>query len=118
MRSVRLAKEVPGVKKIVANDISKSAVEAIERNITHNNVESIVTANEDDARFVICATVACLKNDVYLLSIDSLYMHKLKGRENQFDVIDLDPYGSATPFLDAAVQAVKPQGQYKFDTLV
>merc|ERR1712113_1005456 len=28
----------------------------------------------------------------------------------QFDVIDLDPYGTAAPFLDAAVQAVSEGG--------
>lgn len=28
----------------------------------------------------------------------------------QFDVIDLDPYGSACPFVDGAVQAVKDGG--------
>jgi N2,N2-dimethylguanosine tRNA methyltransferase len=28
----------------------------------------------------------------------------------QFDVIDLDPYGSAAPFMDAAVQSVKDGG--------
>lgn len=49
-----------------------------------------------------------------MLCIYSLYMHKRKGRESRFDVIDLDPYGTATPFLDAAVQAVKPQGLHKF----
>lgn len=38
-----------------------------------------------------------------------MYNHK-SGRKEAFDVVDIDPYGSAVPFLDAAVQAVKPQG--------
>nr|XP_039255713.1 tRNA (guanine(26)-N(2))-dimethyltransferase-like [Styela clava] len=90
LRSVRLAKEVPGVKEIIANDLSKSAVEAIQRNIEHNKVQNLVTANEDDASIL-------------------MYNHKA-GRKAAFDVIDLDPYGTASPFLDAAVQAVRPQG--------
>ncbi len=37
-----------------------------------------------------------------------LYESREKGK--QFDVIDLDPYGTAAPFLDGAVQAVKSGG--------
>jgi tRNA G26 N,N-dimethylase Trm1 len=37
-----------------------------------------------------------------------LYNSREKGK--QFDVIDLDPYGTAAPFLDGAVQAVKNGG--------
>lgn len=37
-----------------------------------------------------------------------MYQHRL--RENQFDIIDLDPYGCPSVFLDSAVQAVKEGG--------
>jgi tRNA (guanine26-N2/guanine27-N2)-dimethyltransferase len=37
-----------------------------------------------------------------------MYNHREPGQ--QFDVVDLDPYGSAAPFLDAAVQAVADGG--------
>jgi tRNA (guanine26-N2/guanine27-N2)-dimethyltransferase len=33
-----------------------------------------------------------------------------RGRENRYDVVDLDPYGSPTPFLDSAVQSVSEGG--------
>lgn len=33
-----------------------------------------------------------------------------RNAEKQFDVVDLDPYGTAAPFLDGAVQAVKDGG--------
>jgi tRNA (guanine26-N2/guanine27-N2)-dimethyltransferase len=37
-----------------------------------------------------------------------MYSHRdLKAR---VDVVDLDPYGSAAPFIDAAVQCVKDEG--------
>lgn len=36
-----------------------------------------------------------------------MYQHR---KENQFDVIDLDPYGCPSIFLDSAVQAVKDGG--------
>lgn len=49
LRSIRYAHEVGGVVGIVANDFSKQAVECIERNITHNKVEDIVTSSYSDA---------------------------------------------------------------------
>ncbi|XP_076382619.1 tRNA (guanine(26)-N(2))-dimethyltransferase isoform X2 [Megalopta genalis] len=38
LRSIRYAKEVPGIKQIIANDISTKAVESIKRNIEHNGI--------------------------------------------------------------------------------
>lgn len=49
LRSIRYAKEIPGVKQIIANDLSKKAFEDIKTNIQDNKVEDIVTANLDDA---------------------------------------------------------------------
>lgn len=37
-------------------------------------------------------------------------MAQHKDPAAQFDVVDLDPYGTASPFLDGAVQAVKVGG--------
>lgn len=39
-------------------------------------------------------------------------MYESKARGELFDVIDLDPYGSPAPFLDAAVQAVSDGGEF------
>lgn len=49
LRSVRFAKEIEGIKKIVANDISRDAYELIKQNIIHNDVEDIVEATNSDA---------------------------------------------------------------------
>jgi tRNA (guanine26-N2/guanine27-N2)-dimethyltransferase len=49
LRSIRYAKEIPNVKKIIANDLSKSAVASIERNIKHNKVEDKVVSSHADA---------------------------------------------------------------------
>ena len=89
LRSVRFALEIPGVKKIVANDFSNVAVEYIKKNIEHNGVEEIVQPSLSDA---------------------SMVMYRHKHIKNRFDVVDVDPYGSPTPFLDAAVQSVKDGG--------
>ncbi|RZC38725.1 tRNA (guanine(26)-N(2))-dimethyltransferase, partial [Asbolus verrucosus] len=88
LRSIRYAKEVKGVKEIVANDISIKAVEDIKRNISDNSVEHLVVPSHDDA---------------------TMLMYKWR-KERRFDAIDLDPYGCPSIFLDSAVQAVKEGG--------
>jgi tRNA (guanine26-N2/guanine27-N2)-dimethyltransferase len=90
LRAVRYAKEIPGVREVVANDFSKAAVESIERNIKHNKVEDKVTASHGDASLV-------------------MYQNR-EPASARFDVVDLDPYGTAAPFLDAAVQSVQDGG--------
>ncbi|XP_011497883.1 PREDICTED: probable tRNA (guanine(26)-N(2))-dimethyltransferase [Ceratosolen solmsi marchali] len=87
LRSIRYAKEIPGISKIIANDISMKAVDTIKKNVIYNDVENIVIPNQDDATMVM-----------------------YKRRKEKFDVIDLDPYGSPTIFLDAAVQSLKDNG--------
>ena len=49
LRSIRYAKEIPGVREVVANDFSARAVENIKRNIKHNGVEDRVTSSHADA---------------------------------------------------------------------
>ncbi|XP_043940667.1 tRNA (guanine(26)-N(2))-dimethyltransferase [Protopterus annectens] len=89
LRSIRFAKEIPGVCNIVANDFSPTAVQLIKRNIQFNEVEHLVTPSLADA---------------------SKLMFERKGCRDRFDVIDIDPYGSPAMFLDTAVQAVSEGG--------
>lgn len=49
LRSIRYAKEIKGLKYVVANDISKEAIKAIEKNIAHNGVGDLVKASHEDA---------------------------------------------------------------------
>ena len=37
-----------------------------------------------------------------------MYNHRTEG--SRVDVVDLDPYGTASPFIDAAVQSVNDSG--------
>ncbi|KAI5303611.1 3-oxoacyl-[acyl-carrier-protein] synthase [Ascosphaera pollenicola] len=93
LRALRYAKEISFATKIVANDLSGSAIAAMKLNITHNGVGHVVEPSKGDA----CT-----------------FMYKTAGIDapasGKFDVIDLDPYGTAAPFLDAAVQAVSNGG--------
>lgn len=98
LRALRYAKEIPFATRIVSNDLSPPAINAIKVNISYNEVGQVVQPNLGDAR---------------------VYMYSLLGKEKaardgvnvgRFDVVDLDPYGTAVPFLDAAVQAVHDGG--------
>lgn len=89
LRSVRFAKEIQNLEKVVANDFDPVAVELIKRNIEHNQVGYIVEATQGDANFV---------------------MFKAMNEQMPFDVIDIDPYGSATPFIDLGVRSIADGG--------
>ncbi|XP_034252732.1 probable tRNA (guanine(26)-N(2))-dimethyltransferase isoform X2 [Thrips palmi] len=89
LRSIRYAKEVPGIKQIVANDLSPSAVESLKANIAYNKVEHLVSASHNDA---------------------SMVMYLNRPPAPRFDVVDLDPYGCPSHFLDGAVQSVASGG--------
>ncbi|KAI9506767.1 N2,N2-dimethylguanosine tRNA methyltransferase [Coemansia spiralis] len=89
LRSVRYAKEIDGIDHILTNDLLEDAVESIKRNVHFNGLsQSLVRANQGDA-------------------ISVMYSYRDKGR---FDVVDLDPYGTAAPFIDGAIHAVNKGG--------
>mmetsp|Transcript_13549 Transcript_13549/g.50424 ORF Transcript_13549/g.50424 Transcript_13549/m.50424 type:complete len:310 (-) Transcript_13549:7-936(-) len=91
LRSIRYAKEIVGIREIVVNDLSSSAVELAKTNVGYNGLpHDLVKVQQGDA-------------------MDVMYQARREGAE-KFDVIDLDPYGTAAPFLDAAVQAVSNGG--------
>lgn len=52
LRSIRYGKEIPYVDRIVANDISLKAVDSIKKNIEHNKMDHLITANHQDATYV------------------------------------------------------------------
>lgn len=45
-----------------------------------------------------------------------MFNHRLE--KNRVDVVDLDPYGTAAPFIDTAVQAVKDGGEVQFFRMI
>jgi tRNA (guanine26-N2/guanine27-N2)-dimethyltransferase len=89
LRSIRYSKEIKGVSNIVANDLDPNAVEHIKKNLELNNVPPTL--------------VEPMNSDV----IAHLYSSRIS---RPYDVIDLDPYGSASQFLDSAVQCARDGG--------
>ncbi|OIV90195.1 hypothetical protein TanjilG_01391 [Lupinus angustifolius] len=88
LRALRYAREVEGIGQVVALDNDSASVEACRRNIKFNGSVAVskVESHLADAR-------------VYMLT-----------HPNEFDMVDLDPYGSPSVFLDSAVQSVVDGG--------
>lgn len=129
LRSLRYWKEIPGVRTIVVNDLDPVAIELARENVIRNGMENSLakmahesissSANEKDEQKQRTPGITLQVGD----ATHELYMSRLPpflqpSQQNpsqlqqkpQYDVIDLDPYGSASPFLDGAVQAVKSGG--------
>jgi tRNA(guanine-26,N2-N2) methyltransferase len=114
LRAIRYWKEIPGVRKIIANDLDAEAVECIHRNCAFNEVptgEPGIVPNCDDA-ILLMQRLAMDQNLPYrLAAIDPATGHVLPNRPllqcEKVDVIDLDPYGTASPFIDSAMGAAK-----------
>ncbi|KAF2661162.1 TRM-domain-containing protein [Lophiostoma macrostomum CBS 122681] len=88
LRALRYAQEIPSSTAITANDLSQKATESIALNVKHNKLEDKITTNTGNA---------------------IAHMYSFVDKKG-YDVIDLDPYGTACPFLDAAIQAVNDEG--------
>ncbi|KAG7043912.1 N2 [Colletotrichum scovillei] len=102
LRALRYSHELPFVTSVTANDLTKSAIESIKLNMKHNGLEDKIVTSHDDAIAHMYRRIA-----------DDLSNRDRFGnpsKENKYDAIDLDPYGTAAPFLDAAVQAVRDDG--------
>ena len=56
------------------------------------------------------------QNNIFLSCSMLMYEHR-EPFSNRFDVIDLDPYGSPSIFLDSTVQAVKDGGGFVHSVL-
>lgn len=85
IRGIRYAKEIPGVKRAVVNDLNPLAVEFARENIVNNEVNQ-VSVCRDDANMIL---------------------RKCKGK---FDVIDIDPFGTPAPYIESAAANLRAEG--------
>ncbi|KAK2952522.1 putative tRNA (guanine26-N2/guanine27-N2)-dimethyltransferase [Blattamonas nauphoetae] len=90
LRALRYFSEIPQIHTATANDFDEDAVKAINDNITLNNFDrNRFHAHQGDATF---------------------FMNSAKNSHQYFDIIDLDPYGTAAPFLDSAILCLSEGG--------
>ncbi|KAG8920568.1 RNA methyltransferase tRNA(m5U54)methyltransferase [Tulasnella sp. 408] len=103
LRSIRYAKEIPLVKYVIANDLSPAATAAMRRNVELNGLGPS-TADPSPSGGGDLGKVRINEGD----ACDLMYSHR--PERLRVDVVDLDPYGTAAPFIDAAVQSIKDDG--------
>lgn len=77
IRGIRYKNEIDGVGHVSINDISELANEFEKHNVELNNLNDISIHNHDASIF-------------------------LRLNRGEFDVIDIDPFGTPSPFLDSA----------------
>ena len=77
IRGIRYKNEIDGVGEVSINDISELANQYERHNIELNNLEDIEVYQHDASMF-------------------------LRMKRGEFDVIDIDPFGTPSPFLDSA----------------
>ncbi len=89
VRAIRIAKEVRGIKKVVAGDVNPTAIELIEKNRKLNDLTEKIEIHHSGANRL-------------LIQYSSFHQ--------RFDVIDIDPFGSPREFFTSAIGALKPHG--------
>ncbi|KAG2157148.1 tRNA methyltransferase [Suillus clintonianus] len=112
LRSIRYAKEIPLVRFVIANDLSASATAAMKRNVELNGLGPSDPPESSSSASVVSehqplpdrGKVRINEGDACAL----MYNHRTE--KTRVDVVDLDPYGTAAPFIDAAVQCVNDGG--------
>lgn len=77
IRGIRYKNEIDNVGNVCINDISELANKYEQHNINLNNLEDIEVYQHDASMF-------------------------LRMKRGEFDVIDIDPFGTPSPFLDSA----------------
>ena len=83
LRSVRYMKEIEALRTLVANDIDPTATELMRKNFEFNS---------------------CPESKYQIYTEDAIdLMNMMRKEKRHFDVVDLDPYGTAVPFLESSI---------------
>lgn len=85
IRGIRYAKEIDGVSLAVVNDLNPLAVKLANENIQQNGLTNVKACREDA----------------------NLILRKCKGK---FDVVDIDPFGTPSPYVESAAASLKAGG--------
>lgn len=99
IRSLRIFKESKNVSSLLVNDVNTDAVNAIERNCKKNNIP-FVKQKKYLAKGMKTKKIFLYNKDANQLLLES----------HGFSYIDIDPFGTPNPFLDAAIKRVARGG--------
>mmetsp|Transcript_20210 Transcript_20210/g.49575 ORF Transcript_20210/g.49575 Transcript_20210/m.49575 type:complete len:558 (-) Transcript_20210:50-1723(-) len=113
LRSVRYWNEIAGVKHVTINDLEEAAVKRARGNIKNNKLDDVLLESNAEREHGICINHGDATHEMYMArrpNTASNLTPTQKKQQPMWNVIDLDPYGSAAPFLDGAVQGVESGG--------
>ncbi|KDQ12338.1 hypothetical protein BOTBODRAFT_34632 [Botryobasidium botryosum FD-172 SS1] len=127
LRSIRYAKEIPLVRYVIANDLSPEAVETMRKNVELNGLGpqrsgSLARINGGSTAPVSLDVAGANPTEPQNSARPNLgkvrvnegdacaLMYSHRAERSRVDVVDLDPYGTAAPFMDGAVQCVNDGG--------
>lgn len=85
IRGVRYAKEIEAVENVAISDINPLAVQYAEENIELNHLINVKVYKEDA----------------------NILLRKCRGK---FDIVDIDPFGTPSPFIESAGISLKAGG--------
>lgn len=85
IRGIRYSKEIEGVSMAVVNDLNPLAVELARENIAENSLANVKVCREDA----------------------NLLLRKCRGK---FDVVDIDPFGTPSPYVESAAASLRAGG--------
>ncbi|MFW9909712.1 MAG: hypothetical protein ACFFEF_14160 [Candidatus Thorarchaeota archaeon] len=88
VRTLRYLNEIPGDFTAVLFDVNPLAIETARKNIDRYNFSNRARVIRGDAKILILT----------------------ESREKRFDFVDVDPFGTPVPYLNAAVQSLNPRG--------
>lgn len=89
-RSIRVAKETPSVGKVILNDLNPIAIRAAKKSAKINCVSDKCSYSQKDVH-------------VFLNERNS-------NKKERYAIVDLDPFGSPSPYVDSLLRAVTDGG--------
>ncbi|MCE5215248.1 MAG: tRNA (guanine(26)-N(2))-dimethyltransferase [Methanobacterium sp.] len=85
IRGIRYAAELNGVMNVVINDLNPLAVQFIQSNILKNGLSNVEACKKDA----------------------NILLHSCRGK---FHVVDIDPFGTPSPYIESAAVSLKAGG--------
>ncbi|TFG08060.1 hypothetical protein EU522_00175 [Candidatus Thorarchaeota archaeon] len=88
VRTLRYLNECPGSFQALMFDANPQAIDTIRKNLVRNELTDRAAAMVGDAKTLLLT----------------------ESRGKRFDFVDVDPFGSPTPYLNASIQSLQPRG--------
>ncbi|SRR5579875_645190 len=88
-RGLRVARSVESVSQVFMNDVNPSAIALAKKSCEMNHLESKCTFSTSE----VCS-----------------FLVSREGIRDRFDIVDVDPFGTPSPFVDCAIRSVSDDG--------